>query len=130
MLKNDNVKESSPLVISGRQFEHNKAHEGKALDKILKTIYDLKAEVGALRKAMDRHGISPDGETEPKNGKGVQFEKQKQKFAGIAKRKENWVIFNPSLLSRTANFQLLILMRKNNVMVIVGKNVPRSSTGQ
>jgi hypothetical protein len=35
---------------------------------------------------MDRHCISTDGNPEPKNGMGFQFEKQKQKFAGIAKR--------------------------------------------
>ncbi len=87
MLKNDNMKKSYPLVISCHQAEHNKAQEGKALYKILKTIYDLKAEVGTLRKAMDRHRISTDGEPEPKNGKGFQFEKQKLKLAGIAKKK-------------------------------------------
>ncbi len=54
MPKNDNMKKSYPLVISCRQAEHNKAHEGKALDKILKPIYDFKAEVGTLRKAMDQ----------------------------------------------------------------------------
>jgi hypothetical protein len=36
---------------------------------------------------MDRHGISADGEPELKNGEGFQFEKQKTKFAGIARKK-------------------------------------------
>ncbi len=43
MLKNDNMKKSYPLVISSHQAEDNKAQEGNGLDKILKTIYDLKA---------------------------------------------------------------------------------------
>jgi hypothetical protein len=68
MLKKDNMKKSYPLVISCRQAEHNKAQEGKALDKILKTIYDLKAEVGKLRKAFDLHDISTDGEPKSKSG--------------------------------------------------------------
>ncbi len=62
MLRNDNMKKLYPQVISGIQVEHNKTQEGKALHKKLKTIYDLKAEVGTLRKAMDQHGISTDGE--------------------------------------------------------------------
>jgi hypothetical protein len=54
MQKNDDAKKKLfPPVISSRQAEHNKAQEGKALDKILKTIYDLTAKVGTLRKAMD-----------------------------------------------------------------------------
>jgi hypothetical protein len=36
MLKNDNMKKLSPLVIRGRQVQHNKAQEGKALNKILR----------------------------------------------------------------------------------------------
>ncbi len=118
------------MVISGRQFEHNKAHEGKALDKILKTIYDLKAKVGALRKALDRHGISTDGETEAKNGKGFQFEKQKPKFAGIAKRKGK--LGNLQSKSFVPNREFSITdpdeeeqeEQCNNVMVIVAKMCP------
>ncbi len=53
MQKNDDAKKLYPPVISCRQAEHNKAQEGKALDKILKTINDLRAMVGTLRKAMD-----------------------------------------------------------------------------
>jgi hypothetical protein len=68
MPQKENMKKSYPLVISCCQAEHNKAQEGKALDKIIKTIYDLKAEVGTLRKAFDLHVISTDGEPKSKSG--------------------------------------------------------------
>jgi hypothetical protein len=57
-----------------KQGEHTKSQEDHALGKVLQTIYDLKAEVGCLRKALDRHGIQIDGESNPKHGKGNQFE--------------------------------------------------------
>ncbi len=87
MPKNDNMKKQSSLVIRSRQVEHNKAQEGKALDKILQTIHGLKAEVGTWREAMDRHGVRIDGEPEPKHGQALQFEKQKRKSRVIAKEK-------------------------------------------
>ena len=85
--RNDYQKKSSPPVMRRKQAEHTKSQEEHALGKILKTIYDLKAEVGSFRKALDRHGISIDGESDPKPGKGNQIDKQKPKFAGIAKKK-------------------------------------------
>ncbi len=121
MQKNDDAKKKLfPPVISSRQAEHNKAQEGKALDKILKTIYDLTAKVGTLRKAMDWHGISSDGESEPKHGKGFRFEKQKpnllSKFAMIAKKKGK--LGNLQASSLVQNNKILMtysefLMRKN-----------------
>jgi hypothetical protein len=86
MLKNDNMKKLYPQVISSCQAEQIKAQEGKALDKILKFIYGLKAEVGTLRKAMDQHGISTDGK--PDKNRNSQ---------GLPRKKKKWEISKPSL---------------------------------
>ncbi len=52
-LKNSNIKKSSPMVMGSRQAEHNKTQDGNTLDKIIKTMYDLKAVIGCFRNAMD-----------------------------------------------------------------------------
>jgi hypothetical protein len=78
-----------------------------------------------LRKAIDRHCISTDGEPEPKNGKGFQFERQKQKFAGIAKNKGKLVNLQARSLVPNHEISMTDSVEEeqeeqcNNVMVVV-----------
>jgi hypothetical protein len=86
-LRNDNVKRSSPPS-RDRQSKHNEQTEKVDYAKILKVIYDLKADVGTIKKGLESKGILVDSAPDHKrDGKGYpQSDRQRPKFAGIAKK--------------------------------------------
>ncbi len=80
------MKKNSPPVMRRRQIEHNKTQEMQGFDKIMKTLNDMKEEMGILRKSMDKHEIHIKGDSDSKQGKGNYLDTQKPNFAGIAKK--------------------------------------------
>ncbi len=55
----------------------------------MQVMYDMKAEMGALRQALQQAGICVDDPYQKKNKEQHMNGSQKPKFAGIAK-KANW----------------------------------------
>ncbi len=64
-------------------------HESPRLKKLMQVMYDMKAKMGALRRALQRAGICVDAPYQKKNKEQHINGSQKPKFAGIAK-KANW----------------------------------------
>jgi hypothetical protein len=61
-------------------------HESPRLEKLMQVMYDMKAEMGALRRALHQAGICVDAPYNKKNKEQPINGSQKSKFAGIAKR--------------------------------------------
>jgi hypothetical protein len=85
--RNDNVKRSSPPS-RDRHSKHTELNENIDYAKILKVIYDLKADVGTIKKGLESKGILVDSAPDHKrDGKGYpQTDRHRPKFAGIAKK--------------------------------------------
>ena len=81
------MKRSSPPS-RDRQSKHNELTENHDYAKILKVIYDLKADVGTIKKGLESKGILVDSAPDHKrDGKGYpQTDRHRPKFAGIAKK--------------------------------------------
>jgi hypothetical protein len=61
-------------------------HEAPRMDKLMQVMYDMKAEMGALRRALQQAGIRVDAPYQKKTKEQHINRSQKQKFAGIAKK--------------------------------------------
>jgi hypothetical protein len=61
-------------------------HDSKRLEKLMQVMYDMKPEMGALRRALHVAGICVDAPCNKKNKEQPINGSQKPKFAGIAKR--------------------------------------------
>jgi hypothetical protein len=61
-------------------------HESPRLEKLMQVMYDMKAEMAALRRALHQAGICVDAPYNKKNKEQPINGSQKPKFAGIAKR--------------------------------------------
>ena len=61
-------------------------HEPPRMEKLIQVMYDMKAEIGALRQALHQAGICVDAPYNKKNKEQPINGSQKPKFAGIAKR--------------------------------------------
>jgi hypothetical protein len=72
-----------------KQDTRQGTHESPRLEKLMQVMYDMKAEMGALRRALHQAGICVDAPHNKKNKEQPINGSQKPKFAGIAKR-ANW----------------------------------------
>jgi hypothetical protein len=81
------VKRSSPPS-RDRHSKHTELTKNIDYAKILKVIYDLKADVGTIKKGLESKGILVDSAPDHKrDGKGYpQTDRNRPKFAGIAKK--------------------------------------------
>jgi hypothetical protein len=71
-----------------KQDTRQSTSESPRLEKLIKVMYDMKAEMGALRRALHQEGTCVDAPYNKKNKEQHIKRSQKPKFAGIAK-KEN-----------------------------------------
>jgi hypothetical protein len=69
-----------------KQDTRQSTPESPRLEKLMKVMYDMKAEMGALRRALHQAGICVDAPYNKKNKEQPINGSQKPKFAGIAKR--------------------------------------------
>ena len=71
-----------------RQPKHTELQDNVDNAKLLEVIYDLKADVGTIKKGLEAKGILVHSAQDHKrDGKGhPQPERQRPKFAGIAKK--------------------------------------------
>jgi hypothetical protein len=56
------------------------------MEKFMQVMYDMKAEMGALRQALQQAGICVDAPHQKKNKEQHIKGSQKSKFAGVAKK--------------------------------------------
>ncbi len=69
-----------------KQDTRQGTHESPRLEKLMQAMYDMKAEMGALRQALHVAGICVEAPYHKKNKEQPINRSQKTKFAGIAKR--------------------------------------------
>ena len=69
-----------------KQDTRQGTHESPRLEKLMQVMYDMKAEMGALRRALHQAGICVDAPYNKKSKEQPINGSQKPKFAGIAKR--------------------------------------------
>jgi hypothetical protein len=72
-----------------KQDTRQSNHESPRMEKLMQVMYDMKAEMGALRRALQLAGICVDAPYNKKNKEQHINGSQKPKFAGIAK-KTSW----------------------------------------
>jgi hypothetical protein len=69
-----------------KQDTRQSNHESPRMEKLMQVMYDMKAEMGALRRAFQQAGICVDAPHQKKNKEQHMNRNQKAKFAGIAKK--------------------------------------------
>jgi hypothetical protein len=80
-----------------KQDTRQGTHESPRMEKFMQVMYDMKAEMGALRRALQQAGICVDAPYQKKNKEQHINGSQKLKFAGIAKK----AIRNKKVASRS-----------------------------
>ncbi len=61
-------------------------HESPRMEKLIQVMYDMKAEMGALCRALQQAGICVEAPYQKKNKEQHINGRKKSKFAGIAKK--------------------------------------------
>jgi hypothetical protein len=69
-----------------KQDSRQSTHESPRMEKLMQVMCDMKAEMGALRSALQQAGICVDAPHQKKNKEQHINGSQKPKFAGIAKK--------------------------------------------
>ncbi len=112
MLKNDNMKKSSPQVIRDHQVEHNKARKVRLLTRYSKLSMTRKLRLEHSGKQQTNMIYKLMVNKNPRMVGGSNSRNRNQNLQGLPRREEKCAISNPSLWSLTAKFQSQILMRK------------------